>query len=101
MDITVLIEPLAAGRFPAQTGPPWDLADEGGSTEEATEGLAVMIRDRLASGMQLTVLTIPGNPRQSAVPLIPADDLYRRDWVYRELQEAIAENRHLDETAES
>ena len=62
MDIAVLIEPLAAGRFRAQTGPPWDLAAEGGTTEEASQRLAALIRDRLANGVQLAVLTVPGNP---------------------------------------
>ena len=101
MDITVLIEPLAAGRFRAQTGPPWGLAAEGGTTEEAALGLAALIRDQLANGSQLTVLTVPENPRQPAAPLVPADDLYRTDWAYQVLQEAIAENRRLDEAGES
>jgi hypothetical protein len=30
---------------------------------------------------------------------LPADNLYLTDWVYRELQEAIAENRRQEETA--
>ena len=101
MDITVLIEPLAAGRFRAQTGPPWGLAAEGGSTEEATQGLAALIRDRLANGAQLAVLTVPQNPQQPAAPTRVADDLYRTDWAYRALQEAIAENRRLDESADA
>ena len=101
MDITVLIEPLAAGRFRAQTGPPWGLAAEGCTTEEATQGLAALIRDRLANGAQMTVLTVPANPRPPVASPLPADDLYRTDWAYRELQEAIAENRRLDESAES
>ena len=101
MDIRVLIEPLATGRFRAQTGPPWGLVAEGCTTAEATQGLAALIRDRLANGAQLRVLTVPQKPPQPAASALPADDLYRMDWAYRELQEAIAENRRLDESAES
>ena len=31
---------------------------------------------------------------------LPADDLYLTDWAFRELQEAIAENRQSEETAD-
>jgi hypothetical protein len=30
--------------------------------------------------------------------LFPADDAYKADWVYRELEEAVAENRRLEES---
>lgn len=51
-----------------------------------------------AQKRNLEVLTVPVNTTQPHAPF-PADDLYRTDWAYRELQEAIAENRRLDESS--
>ncbi len=101
MHITILIEPLAEGRFRAQTGPPWGLSAEGATASEAEQNLAELIRTRLASGAQLAVLTIPNSVTGVTGPPFPADELYKTDWVYRELQEAIAENRRLEEAADS
>ena len=63
--------------------------------------MTALIQARLANGMQVVMITIPNSAAGAAPPPFPADDLYKTDWVYRELQEAIAENRRLDEAAES
>ncbi|MCI0463370.1 MAG: hypothetical protein L0Z62_41060 [Gemmataceae bacterium] len=101
MNIPILIEPLAEGRFRAQTGPPWGLSADGATASEAKQHLAELIQARLAGGAQLAVRTIPNSVAGVTGPPFPADDLYKTDWVYRELQEAIAENRRLEEAADS
>ena len=91
----------AEGRFQAQTGPPWSLSADGATAAEARHNLAELIRTRLAGGVQLVLLNIPNSGAGPTALPLPADDLYKADWVYRELQEAIAENRRLEEAADS
>ena len=40
-----------------------------------------------------------GKPATPPLPF-PADNLYETDWVFRELQEAIAENRRREDAAD-
>ena len=100
MEIVVLIEPLKGGSFRARAGEPLNLCAEGPTAAEATRQLGVLLENLLAQGMQLATLNIANGKAAmpSAIPF-PADNLYQTDWAYRELQEAIAENRRQEEAA--
>lgn len=101
MQLPVLIEPLEGGRFRARTGELFLVCAEGESVAQATDALVKALKKQLSNGSQLILVDIPtGLSAPSSLPL-PGDELYKTDWVYRELQEAIAENRRLEESAES
>jgi hypothetical protein len=98
MQILVLVEPLAGGRVRARAGDPLNLAAEGATAEEATRQLGTLLDSMMASGCQITTISVANG--QAALPPaspLPADNLYQTDWVFRELQEAIAEGRRQDE----
>jgi hypothetical protein len=99
MDILILTEPIADGRFRARAGEPIALTAEGNTREEATQHLEALLHDRLRGGGQLAVIRIengsPLPPSQFQPAPLPADD-----WAFRTMREAIAENRRReDETA--
>jgi len=97
MEIVVLLDPLPGGRFRARAGDPLNLAAEGATVEEATRELGALLNAMLACGRQITTIgTAIGKAGQPGCPL-PADNLYQTDWVFRELQEAVAEGRRQDE----
>jgi len=102
MEIVVLVEPLAGGRFRARAGEPLNLCAEGTTVEEATRQLGVLFDALMARGCQLAALTV-ANGKVTIPPVcsFPADNLYQTDWAFRELQEAIAENRRQEEAANS
>jgi len=101
MKITILIEPIEGGRFRAQAGEPLPLSAEADSREEAGRHLEQLLADRLRSGAELREVNVPnGEPTPPPLPF-PADNLYETDWVFREMQEAIAENRRIEDEAES
>jgi predicted RNase H-like HicB family nuclease len=100
MDIPILIEPIENGRFRARAGEPFGLSAVGETAQEATQLLAQIIAQRLQNGVQLARLQIPSQTPAAPVP-IPADNLYQTDWVYRELQEAMAENRQLEDSGDT
>ena len=53
-----------------------------------------------AAGQQLATITVANGKVVLPTPTtFPADNLYQTDWVFRELQEAIAENRRQEEMA--
>ena len=58
MGIDVLIEPIADGRYRAQTGGPLSLAAEDDTREGAKQRLAVMIRDRICNGAQVDSIEV-------------------------------------------
>lgn len=94
MQIPILIEPIEGARFRARSGEPFGVSAEGDSREEAARNLEELLKDLLRNGTELREVNVP-----SALPF-PADDLYETDWVFREMQEAIAENRRLEDEAE-
>jgi Ser-tRNA(Ala) deacylase AlaX len=102
MQISFLIEPIEGSRFRAQAGEPLGIRAEGDTRDEALQTLQHLIDQRLRNGAELGVLNVP-NGAAHPVATLPfrADDAYKTDWVYRELQEAIAEERRAEETAGS
>jgi hypothetical protein len=96
MELPVLVEPTPDGRFRAHVGEPFHVADDAG---RAMQDLVRLVERRLQGGARVAVLSVSnGSVRVGALPL-PADDAYRTDWVYRELTEAIAEARRLEDSA--
>jgi hypothetical protein len=53
MEIPLLIEPLAEGRFRARTGEPLAASVEADSADEARRQLELLLRQRLQNGSQL------------------------------------------------
>lgn len=98
MQLPILIEPTPDGRFQAQVGAPFYLIAEAEDAERALQDLVQSVRQRLQGGARVAVLTLTDGVVQAAPPL-PADDAYKTDWAYRELSDAIAENRRLEESA--
>jgi hypothetical protein len=93
----VLLDPLPGGRFRARAGDPLTIAAEGATAEEATRELGALLDVVLAGGRQIATIGVAnGKAVQPECPL-PADNLYQTDWVFRELQEAVAEGRRQGE----
>lgn len=97
MQLPILIEPTPNGRFRAKLGEPFDVIAEADDTQQALSDLVTMVEARLRSGVQIAELTMTNGVVRAAVPPLPADDAYQSDWVYRELTEAMAENRRLED----
>lgn len=99
MQIPILIEAIAGG-YRARAGEPFVLSADGVTAQEAARSLEQKLGDRMRSGAQVVFVNIGnGTPVAGAPPPLPADDLYKTDWVFRELQEAIAENRRIEDSA--
>ena len=98
MEIVVLVEPLEGGRYRARAGGPVDLVAEGTTPDEATQRLRALVETMIASGRQLVTISVT-NGQTANIPAaaLPADNVYQTDWIFRELQEAIAEGRRQDE----
>jgi hypothetical protein len=99
MELPILIEPTPEGRFRARVGDPFHVTAEGEAAAQAVQHLVEAVRKRLDAGARIAVLTVTNGTVQAAAPPLPADDAYKTDWVYRELQAAIAENRRQEEAA--
>ena len=100
MEILILVEPTEGGRFVAQAGEPFSLSADGGTADDATQRLRALIDARLQGGGMLKLLSLADGKSGSPVGLpIPADDLYKTDWAFQALGEAIAENRRLEDAA--
>jgi hypothetical protein len=99
MQLPILIEPTPDGRFRARLGDPFQLTAEADDAGRAVQDLVRLVEQRLQSGAKVAVLTLTNGAVQAAAPPFPADDAYKTDWVYRELEEAVAENRRLEESA--
>jgi hypothetical protein len=101
VDVLILIEPIAGGRFRARAGEPFGAWAEGATAEEAAEQLRMLVDRRLVGGARLAVMQVTnGQCAVSAAAPIPADDLYKTDWAFQELEEAIKENRRQAEAAD-
>ena len=58
MQILALIEPLAANRFRARSGNPFDITVEAESRQEAIQELQQRIRERFANGAEIVMIEI-------------------------------------------
>ena len=97
MQIPILIEPIAGGRFRAQAGEPFAATAEADSAEEALRLVERRLQERVRAGARCAVVELS---LDSVLPF-PADDLYKTDEGFRALQEIIAENRKAEDEAES
>jgi hypothetical protein len=100
MQIPVLIEPIAGQRYRARTGEPLALCVEGSTVEEVEREVARIVEERIRQGARIVTVNVSNGPLSSELPF-PADDLYQSDRGFRELQEAIVENRRIEDEAES
>src|SRR5437870_3248410 len=99
MQLPILIEPMPDGRFRARVGEPFQMTAEADDAQRAVQDLVRLVEKRLQNGARIAVLTFANGAVQAAASPFPADDAYKTDWVYRELEEAVAENRRLEESA--
>jgi hypothetical protein len=99
MQLAILIEPMPDGRFRARLGEPFLATAEADDAKRAVQELIRLVEERLQSGAKLAVLTITDGALEGSAAPFPADGAYKTDWVYRELQEAIAENRRQEDSA--
>jgi hypothetical protein len=98
MEIPILIEPLADGRFRARAGEPFAVTAEADSSDEALQHLEAMLRDRLQGGSRLAAVNLDNGPPQLQPPL-SLEPLPDDDWFFRTLRESIAEHRRSEDEA--
>jgi hypothetical protein len=99
MELPIVIEPTPDGRFRAHLGDPLHATAEADDAQRAVQELVQLLEKRLQSGTRIAVLTVANGAVQASASPFPADDGYKTDWVYRELEEAVAENRRIEESA--
>ncbi len=99
MELPVLVEQTSDGRFRARVGEPFQVAAEADSVQHAVADVARAVQERLQSGAAIAVLTVTNGAVRPDVQSFPADEAYQTDWVYRELAEAIAEERRREDAA--
>jgi len=99
MQLPILVEPTADGRFRARLGEPFQLSVVADDARQALDDLAQQVQQRLQTGASIAVLTLPDGAAPVIAAPFPADDAYKTDWVYRELTEEMAENRRSEESA--
>jgi hypothetical protein len=101
MQIPILVEPIEGGRYRARAGEPFALSAEGVTADAAQFQLSLLLAERVRDGARLVLLDVPEDPSSAhRVLLFRSDELYKTDWAYRELQEAIAENRRREDEEE-
>jgi hypothetical protein len=96
MQVPILIEPTVSGRFRAQMGEPFQISAEADDAQSALQELVRLVEQRLRSGARLAALTMANGVVQAVTPAFPADDAYKTDWAYKELADAMAENRRQE-----
>lgn len=97
MQVPILVEPIASGRFRASLGDPFHVAAEGNDARGAVEEVVRQVEQRLLGGTKIAALTLTDETAMT-LPVLPADDAYKSDWVYQELQNAIAEQRRTEDS---
>lgn len=80
MELSVLIEPVAADGFRASCGEPIPASAEGATRDEALSKLREQIVHRVRAGVEVVKLRIDGLPTPTPVPVWP-DDQLTRDWL--------------------
>jgi hypothetical protein len=98
MQFPILVEPTADGRFRARIGEPFQLSATADNAKQALDDLAQQVTQRLRTGASVAILTVPGGVAQVTAGPLPADDMYKTDWVYRELTEEMAANRREEDS---
>jgi hypothetical protein len=93
VEIPVLIEAVQGNGYRASTGQPLSLVGEGATWEEALAKLQQALQARLAAGSQVVALQLPGTEH----PLAQFAGMYKDNPLFDEWQEAIAENRRLED----
>jgi predicted RNase H-like HicB family nuclease len=93
VEIPVLIEAVQGNGYRASTGQPLALVGEGATQEEALAKLRQALEARLAAGAQVVSLQLPGTEH----PLAKFAGMYKDNPLFEEWQEAIAENRRLED----
>ena len=99
MKITILVEPIEGGRFRARAGEPFGLSAEGSTSDEATRQLETLLRNRLSAGSRLAVIDLANGTQTPLPPPFYLPPLPDDDWFFKELREAIAENRRREDEA--
>lgn len=97
MELPILIEPIAGGRMRARLGEPFDVVAEADDAERAVQDLVRLVESRIQAGARVAALTLNNDTVRATVSPVPADNAYQADWVYRELQNAIEEQRRLED----
>lgn len=92
MEIPILIEPLAEGRFRAKAGEPFGVAVEAGSRHEALKQLEAQIKSQLEAGAELLTLKLA-----LAHQTMPGE-VFHNDPLFDEWLELIAENRRREDS---
>lgn len=101
MQIPILIEPIEGGRYRVRAGEPFGLSAEGATSDEAKHALEHLIAKRLAQGAQVGVVDVPNGQAAGATPApFPADERYKTDPSYGEMQAAINEARRAEDAEE-
>lgn len=92
MQMTVAIETVNGNGFRAHSGEPLVLFADGKTEEEAVANLRRAIRERLATGMRLISLDLPGlvHPLQRFAGMYDPNDPDVQDWL-----QIMQENRRL------
>ena len=98
MELPILIERTPTGRFNARLGDPFHLSVDADDEQGAIKEILRLVESRLRAGAKLAVLTMANGVVQGASFPFPADDTYKTDWVYRELEEQRQENRRQEES---
>jgi hypothetical protein len=92
VEIPILVEPVANGRYRAKAGEPFALVVEAPSRQEALTQLDLLIQQRLSGGaevvpMRLTALMCQTMP----------EEVFKEDPLFDEWLALIAENRLREE----
>ena len=82
MELPVVIEPIENQAFRARLGDPLGMSAEGATQVEAMQNLKVLLEKRLASGMQISSLTLPLEPHawMKCAGIFREDDPVIQDW---------------------
>jgi len=96
MQIPILIEPIALGRFRARAGEPFMGCAEGDTASEAARSLQQLLAERVQNGAQYAMVNVPNANTESSIYFSPLPD---DDWFFRTMREEIEKNRHLEDEA--
>jgi hypothetical protein len=92
VDIPILVEPLAEGRFRARAGEPFGMVVEAANRPEALKQLETQIKQRLEAGAELVSVRV-----RTAQPQPMPGEVFKDDPLFDEWLELIAENRRREE----
>src|SRR5262245_58535573 len=100
MEMHVLVERTAENGYRAVTGPPFQIAVEGGTREEALTKVRTAVAEKIRGGAEFLRLEVPGGPselilcnQQTDNPWLRIAGIFENDPFFEEWQQAIAEYR--------